>query len=125
MRSEWKPLCRAPGMRVEEGEVIVTFHDERKHRVAVADRDDHFLLHAVVARPAVVRDGGEDLAVEAWLRNRSISLAGFRIDERDRLVCEAAVPKDGLTAEEFQLHVQTVAIEADRFEYALTGRDAE
>jgi hypothetical protein len=125
MKPDWAPLCRAPDMRVEETTVIVMFPDERKHRVAVTEQDDEYLLAAVVARAAVVRDAGEGVALTAWLRNRAVSLVGFRIDEKERLVCEALVPKAGLTAEEFQLHLRMVAIEADRFEYALTGRDAE
>jgi hypothetical protein len=40
-------------------------------------------------------------------------------------VGEAWIPKAGLTESEFQLYVRTLAIEADRFEYALTGRDSE
>jgi hypothetical protein len=41
------------------------------------------------------------------------------------VVGEAWVPKEGLTAEEFQVYVRAVATESDRFEYALTGRDVE
>jgi len=54
-----------------------------------------------------------------------MSLMGFRIDRRGRLVGEAWVPKAGLTGEEFQLYVRHLAVEADRFEYGLTGRDSE
>ena len=125
MKSEWKALCKSPEMSVEDAGVVVTFHDQRKHRVAVTDGDDDLLLQAVVARPSIVRDIGNALSVTAWLRNRSVALVGFRIDEKERLICEAVVPKAGLTADEFQFHLRTVAVEADRFEYALTGRDAE
>ena len=50
---------------------------------------------------------------------------GFRIDHRGRVVGEAWVPKAGLSAAEFQLYLRTAAVECDRFEYVLTGRDAE
>jgi hypothetical protein len=40
-------------------------------------------------------------------------------------VGEALVPKAGLSTQEFQLYVRTVAVEADRFEFVLTGRDRE
>lgn len=46
-------------------------------------------------------------------------------DRRGRLVGEAWVPKAGLTGHEFQLYVRHLAVEADRFEYRLTGRDFE
>ena len=44
---------------------------------------------------------------------------------RGRVVAGAWVPKAGLTQEEFQLYVRAVAVESDRFEYRLTGRDNE
>lgn len=66
-----------------------------------------------------------DLPLKIWSRNRVVSLIGFRIDHRGRLVGEAWVPKVGITKSEFQLYLRTVAVEADRFEYTLTGRDSE
>ena len=60
-----------------------------------------------------------------WKRNRATQLVGFRIDDRSRLVAEAWVLKIGVTPEEFQLYVRTVAKESDRFEFLLTGRDVE
>ena len=59
------------------------------------------------------------------LRNRTAALVGFRIDNRSRLVGEAWVSKSGLTTEEFELYVRNLAAECDRFEFVLTGRDAE
>ena len=66
-----------------------------------------------------------DLPIQVWLRNRATALVGFRIDSRGRLVGEALVPKAGLTAEEFQIYVRAVAVQCDRLEYLLTGRDQE
>jgi hypothetical protein len=90
----------------------------------VTEENDVYSLSAVVVRQRTVASLPE-LPVHTWLRNRAVPLVGFRIDRRNRLVGEAWIPKAGLTAEEFQLYVRTVAIECDRFEYLLTGQDIE
>lgn len=66
-----------------------------------------------------------DALVRAWSRNRSVMLAGFRVDERGRMIGESWVPKAGLTASEFQFALRHLAEESDRFEFQLTGRDQE
>jgi hypothetical protein len=125
MTGEWTQLCQAKDIGIDGSQVTVRFQDERSHRVAVTETVQEYRLHAVVARPATVQRLGSDLPVATWLRNRAVNLVGFRVDGRGRLVCEAYVPKAGLSAEEFQLYLRTIAIESDRFEYALTGRDVE
>ena len=124
MSAEWEVLCRGADFLVEAPLVHVQLGDQRRHRVTVEEHGSEYLLSAIVVRRSVV---GSDpgLALEAWLRNRTTRLVGFRIDTRGRLIGEAWVPKAGLTAEEFQLVARTVAAECDRFEYALTGRDVE
>lgn len=125
MRSEWAGLCDAEDIDVDGAEATVRFQDGRSHRVKVTETAEEYRLRAVVARPATVARLGRELPVDVWQRNRAVSLVGFRHDVRGRLVCEAHVPKAGLTAVEFQFHVRTIAIESDRFEYALTGQDVE
>lgn len=125
MKSEWANLCEGEGIDVEGSDVTVTFHDGRSHRVTVAETTDEYRLQAVVARRAIAERMGRDLPVDVWLRNRAISLVGFRHDSRGRLICEAHVPKAGLAAGEFQFYLRTLAIESDRFEYVLTGQDVE
>lgn len=124
MNSRWTRYCRANDIAIDGTDVVVTFSDERHHRITVEEKDDCFVLCAFVVRQRVVSKL-RDLPIQIWLRNRSVSLVGFRIDRKGRLVGEAWVPKAGLTAEEFQLYVRTVAVECDRFEYILTGQDVE
>lgn len=124
MGAEWPRLCRARDLSVEEPWVKVDLGDDRSHRVRVEDCGEKFLLSAVVVRQAVVTNGAT-LPLAAWKRNRATMLVGFRLDHRGRLVAEAWVPRLGLSPAEFQLYVRTVAVESDRFEYALTGRNVE
>jgi hypothetical protein len=124
MSIDWKSLCVAGDMVVADTHVLINLGDDRSHRVRVHETDDEFVLQAFVVRQAVV-SSIPNLPLRVWQRNRAMSLMGFRIDRRGRLVGETWVPKAGLTAEEFQLYVRHLAVEADRFEYGLTGGDAE
>lgn len=124
MVAEWAKLCQAVDFIVDAPHIDIIFTDERRHRVTVKEEADVIVLSAFVVRQATVASL-PNLPLQVWVRNRAVSLVGFRIDHRGRLVGEAWVPKVGITESEFQLYVRTLAIEADRFEYALTGRDSE
>jgi hypothetical protein len=125
MAADWVRFCsRAEYLVVSEPHVDVTFGDGRRHRVTVKDEGDSYLIGGFVARRAVVTSV-PDLPVRAWTRNRVTQLVGFRIDRKLRLVGEAWLPKEGITREEFQMYLRRVAYECDRFEYLLSGRDAE
>lgn len=124
MAVSWAQLCRGRDLLIRERGVEVVFADERRHRVAIEERDDAFLLSAIVARQSAV-SSVKDLPLTVWQRNRATALVGFRLDQRGRLVGEAIVPKIGLAADEFKLIVRAVATECDRFEFSLTGRDNE
>lgn len=124
MTTEWSRLCRIKDFSVNDSNIEVQFSNGRHHRVSVEEFKGVYLLSSIVARRAVV-SSLPDLPVNAWLRNRATNLVGFRIDRKGRLIGEAWVPKAGLTAEEFQLYVRTVATECDQFEYFITGRDVE
>ena len=124
MAGSWEGLCRAKDLQVDGSQIQVRFADGRGHRVTVGEDGEAYGLSAFVVRRAVV-EALPDLPVRVWIRNRATQLVGFRIDRQNRLVAEAWVPKVGVTAEEFQLYVRTVALESDRFEFLLTGRDVE
>lgn len=121
---DWAALCSGEGFKVRDDGIEVSFGDGRRHRVAVEDGADAYLLSAFVVKQAVVTSL-PTLALDVCLRNRATDLVGFRIDRQDRLHAEAWIPKAGLDSEELQWCVRTVAAEADRLEYILTGRDVE
>ena len=124
MSVRWGGFCRAKDLSVDGPHIDIELSDGRRQRVTVEEQDDSYLLSAIVARRAVV-SASPDLPIQACLRNRMAALVGFRVDRSSRLVGEAWVPKEGLSAEEFQFYVRTVAAACDRFEYVLTGRDVE
>jgi hypothetical protein len=124
MNVDWRALCNARDLVIEDAGVLIKFGDDRSHQVRIHETDDEIVLWAIVVRKAIVTSIPE-LPFRVWQRNRALSILGFRIDERGRLVGEAWVPKAGLTGSEFQLYLRHLAIEADRFEYMLTGLDSE
>jgi len=121
---DWRLLCKATGLTVDGDHVAIALDDGRWHRVAVSEKSDAYRLTAIVAGRAVLSQVA-DAPIRIWLRNRETQLVGFSIDRRGRLKAEAWVPKAGLSAEELRLYLRTVAAEADRFKFALTGEDAE
>jgi hypothetical protein len=103
---------------------LVHIADGRQHRVYCLTEERGWRLKSIVARAAALANI-DDVPLRAWRKNRATKLVGFRVDERGRLLGEAWVPRAGITAEEFQLYVRTVAAESDHLEHVLTGADRE
>lgn len=122
---DWTRLCAgARDIQVDGNAVTVSLGQMRQHRVDVSAEGDSIELTSVVARRGVV-ERSKDTAIAAWQRNRGASLVGFRIDKGGRLVGEAWVPGAGLTADEFQFYLRSIAAACDLFEFQLTGKDRE
>jgi hypothetical protein len=81
MATDWRALCAGSRVKFDGDDVIVGFENGRNHRVKVRDTDEAFEVHAVVARPAAVRDV-PDLPLRIWRHNRRAQLVSFRIDTR-------------------------------------------
>lgn len=124
MPTDWRQLCDRRSVDLDGQVAIVKFENGRKHRVRVEETDLTLEMHAVAARPAVLPEI-VDLPLWVWRHNRSAQLVSFRIDTRGRICGRGWVAKAGLTAEEFQLVLRRVAVESDRLEFLLTGRDTE
>jgi len=120
----WRDYCKGKGIALRDGGVEVQFESGRRQQVTIEDGEDAIIMRSVAARAAIVRDI-PDAPLTAWLRNRSSTLVGFRVDNRGRMVGEVAVPKVGLTVSEFQLVLRHLAAEVDRFEFQLSGLDQE
>lgn len=117
-------MASAENFSVDGSSVGVTLQDGRKHCVEVSKQANELVLSAFVVKQSVVSSLPK-LPLEIWKRNRSASLVGFRIDKKNRLIAECRIPTHGLTSEEFQFYMRTIAVEADRLEFLLTGRDQE
>jgi len=124
MTNDWLQLSIAPDLSVDGSFVDVKLQNGRKHSVEVSEQANELVLRAFVVKQSVVCSL-PGLPLEIWKRNRSVSLVGFRIDRKNRLIAECSIPTPGLTREEFQLYLRTIAVEADRLEFLLTGRDQE
>lgn len=128
MTNHWHALCKARDIVRTKNSLRVTIagphaaDDARTHTVEVEEVPDGIQLRALVTRLRGDLPIG-DIALNAWTRNLSSSLCGFRIDARNHLVAEFWLPTMGLTAEEFLFAIRSVAREADRFEFELTGAD--
>ncbi len=124
MPNDLASLCKNDGLILSGNKIAVRFGSGRGHVVFVDETPDHYLLRAVAARRAVL-ETLERPEIWAWRRNRTSMLVGFRVDDRGRLLAESWVPKAGLSRDEFQTYVWTLAAEADRVEFLLSGRDVD
>src|SRR5687768_770635 len=118
-KTNWHAWCGADELQAGQASVTCWFghvNESRKHVVRVIEGEQDFALEATIVSHAVLAEMDRSAQLDAWHRNRSVKLVGFRVDARGRLVAEARVPKHGLTAEEFRLYVMAVATEADRLE---------
>jgi hypothetical protein len=124
MAADWVPLCSAKDLTIYGNHVDVSLEDGRGHRIIVTDEGKVYRIRGIVVRRATVASL-PNLPIQVWKRNRTTHLVGFRIDRKMRLIAEAWPAKPGLTAEEFQFYLRTLAAECDRFEYILTGGDVQ
>jgi hypothetical protein len=125
----WKALSRERHLRCVGDAIRVPCGSERVQIVNVDNSDPSCLRvwSRVASRAQLNIDSStaESPAVESWLINRYRELVGFKTVERGTVIGEAWVPTDGLTAEEWELHIRTVAKACDRLEYLWTGTDRE
>jgi hypothetical protein len=100
----------------------------RSQTIHVSRDDDRYVFRSVVLPASQVTRDDEHwrrIAYRTWRRNASKELVTFAFDSQDRLVGVMEVPASTLDRDELDLYIETLAKECDRFEYALTGEDAE
>jgi hypothetical protein len=124
MAASWKTLCNNRAFHLDGNGFSVELGEARHHRVVVEESEDALLLRSVVMGPADI-ERANLTATRIWEMNRALTLVGFRIDTRNRLVGEASIPRAGLTANDFQAIALNLAAECDRYEFMFTGRDQE
>ncbi len=124
MLARLQRFCQGGPFFFDGNAVTVNFENGRHHRVCIEETDETIELHALVAKAAAVKTLA-DLPLRIWRHNRASQLVGFRLDRRGSVWARAWVGKRGLTREEFLVVLRRVATESDRFEFLLTGKDAE
>ena len=100
----------------------------RSQTVRVSQEEDRYVFRSVVLSSSSAtrtRNRRRRVAYRAWRRNGSKPLVTFAFDDEDRLIGLIEVPAATLDHEELDLYIETLARECDRFEYVLTGVDAE
>jgi hypothetical protein len=121
---DWSTACRAKDFSINCPYVDVSLPGGRRQSIFVEYDGGAYRLSTFIAKQAVV-SALSDLPLQTWSRNNFAQLVGFRMDCKRRLVGEAWIPNIGLTPEDICFYLRVVAQAADRFEYALTGKDAE
>jgi len=122
MKPEWTSWCRGGDVHLDGDVLEVLVSRERRQFVVVHEEDEELVLTSRAAKAADISDL-EDLSMRLWERNRSTPLVGFRIDARGHVIAETALPRVGLTRSEFHIAVLNLAVEADRLEFLLTGKN--
>lgn len=126
MSADWRAVAKAAGYRVVGSEITVDLWAGRRQTVSVDDRHapDAIRLSSVILGPNKTSQLAEGTPLEyAWERNRLSDLMGFSVDTKGRLIGESWIPLEGMTVEEFALHLDEVARVCDWHELRLTGVD--
>lgn len=124
MGADWARWCARKGLKTIEPGVLEVSLGERRHVVRIEEAGDDLRVSATVARPSAVREV-DDLPLRLALRNRRIPVIGFRLDQRGGVLGEAWIARAGLEPDELAFVVRRAAVECDRFEFELTGKDVE
>lgn len=124
-------LSKEPDRRWErEGETLrVSLYKGARHHAVLLSRDEErYIFRAVVLSNSEVTCNKQQrrrIARRAWRRNASKALVTFAFDKDYRLVGQIEAPVATLDQDELVLYIETLARECDRFEFVLTGQDAE
>lgn len=122
MTSDWRDFCPEPEFAKSKNTVSVALAAGRSQKITVREDDESYLLTSLVAGKAAVASK-DDLTLFLWRVNRAASLVHFRVDDSGRVIGESWMPRCGLEGDEFRIHLRCLAMECDRLELGLTGKD--
>lgn len=121
------PEDRRRHWEIEERRIRVSLGGTgRRQEVRIRERGDDVVFWSTVLSPTQIPRGRRRraaLKVAVWERNATVQLVGFGFDRRGRLIGQVRHPAEHLDPEELELYVNTLAVECDRLEYLLSGRD--
>jgi hypothetical protein len=97
---------------------------ERKQAVSFSCFKKYIVFESLVMKKINIQGiGYHQILQKMWQRNNSVDLVGFCINEKGNLVGQITQLLDFLDYDEFEFYILSLAREADRFEYILTGAD--
>lgn len=123
MSVDWRRLVIRKDKEVGDDRVKFVFESGRTQTVRVDEMDDGSLRLSSTILGATRAGEHENLLTRIWQKNRLRELVGFRIDRAGRLVGEAWLNTAGLTRDELELYLRTLATASDELEHLLTGQD--
>lgn len=121
-------LRRIPGTRLEaelagDG-LLVRLPGGRSQRIRIEEQDGRLVLSSAVAPPsALAHLSDREIAEILWRRNRETDVVAFSLDPRSRLVGRIEQPSASAGEDEIAFYLARLALECDRLEFLLTGRD--
>ena len=120
-RAAWHAFTEGQPAFAAKGEwIIVELDRDRRHRIQVIQHEDGWELSGRACTPEQLSDANLENQ-DLWFRNRSLDLVGYVVGADGHVWVTAWLPFAGLTAAEFRFAAREVAIEADRFEFHVTG----
>ena len=121
------PVGRRQHWEVEDRRIRVSLGSTgRRQDVRFREQGDDVIFSSTVLSSKQVPRGRRlraALVVAVWERNATVQLVGFGFDKKGRLVGQVRHPAEHLDPAELELYVNALAVECDRLEYLLTGRD--
>jgi hypothetical protein len=113
-------------VRYEAGIARVELGGGRSQAVRIERDGDGYVFTSVVLGAARADEHRQDLPALAnrlWQRNRQTDVVNFTFDRHNRLIGRIEHPANTLDAEELFFYLSRLAIECDRLEYLLTGKN--
>lgn len=110
----------------EPGVVTVQFPSGRGQVLRYAALGEMLRFRTTVLKPAAARELGlEQLAEDLVDRNRETPVVAFGFSTKGHVEAWIDQRASTLQADELRFYLLTLAAEADRLEYLLTGRDVQ
>lgn len=119
---------KLPWVRRGRSIIVPTLGGTRKHAVRTQIQDGRICLYSVVLRARDIPRSNRkklDLIYRAWRKNALKEFVAFSFDEDGNLAGVIKTPLSTLIDSQLIQYIEILAIEADRFEYKLTGQDRE
>ena len=98
----------------------------RKQRLRLGRLADVYTIETTILDSEIVTKTNKswrDYARLAWKLNSERDIVNFTFDEEHRMIGAIEHPCEFLDFEEFVIYAKRLAVESDRVEYLLTGKD--